>query len=326
MSKIHLVVELGSSNTYIYKVGNGLVLAEPSLVANKYGTKEIFAVGNEAKKLIGKTNEAITVVSPIKNGVVQNKKMAQNMFLEFYKKVVPNRSVFDVVDVVLCLSNGLTDNQVEDFKEVIYFTGVGNVNVVMSSIASIVGAGVNIDKPSAYISLNIGGGTTDFAVVSLNDIVTGFSLNFGGEDIDECIKQHIYNTKELEISKLTAEKLKNECVSLYENDMSNMEVSGIDIVTKRPRTEVIMSNEIRIAIIRFFDDICMGLEHLINMCSPEIASDITPNGIILTGGVAKLVGIEDYITKKLSIPCFTPEDPELATVLGGAKLICYKAI
>ena len=123
-----------------------------------------------------------------------------------------------------------------------------------------------------------------------------------------------------EEAELLAEKLKNECVSLYENDMSNMEVSGIDIVTKKPRTEIIMSNEVRFAILHFFDNICSALEHLINMCSPEIASDISPNGIVLTGGVAKLVGIEDYITKKLAIPCFIPEDPELATVLGGAKL------
>jgi rod shape-determining protein MreB len=320
MAKIHLIVELGSSNTYIYRTGSGLLLAEPTMVANKYGTKETFAVGVEAKKLIGKTSEAITVVSPIKNGVVTKKEMAIKMFAEFYKKVLPNKSMFDAVDVLLCVSNGLTDNQIADFKEIFYANGIGNVQTISSSITSIVGAGININRPSAYISLNIGGGTTDMAVVSLNDIVTGFSINFGGGDMDDCIRQYVYNTKELEIGLKEAEKLKNECVSLYENDMSNMEVSGIDVVTKRPRTEIIMSSEVRIAILHFFDNICLSLEHLINLCSPEIASDIAPNGIVLTGGVAKLSGIEDYITKKLSIPCYVPEDPELSTVLGGAKL------
>ncbi|MGN1221930.1 MAG: rod shape-determining protein [Christensenellales bacterium] len=320
MGKIQLVVELGSSNTYIYKVGSGLVLAEPSLVANKYGTKDVFAVGIDAKKLIGKTSTAISVVSPIKNGIVANKSMAQKMFLEFYKKVVPDKSIFSTVEVTLCVSNGLTDNQLEDFKEVIYFSGVGNVKILPSCLTSIVGAGINVNKPSAFISLNIGGGTTDLAVVSLNEIVTGFSINFGGEDMDECIRQYIYNARALEISLLTAEKLKNECVSLYENDMSNMEVSGIDVSTKKPRTEIIASGEIRFAILHFFDNICFALEHLINLCSPEIANDIAPNGIVLTGGVAKLVGVEDYLTKKLAIPCFVPEDPEISTVLGGAKL------
>lgn len=324
MAKIQFVVELGSSNTYIYKKGSGLVLAEPSMVASKYGSTDAFAVGIDAKKLIGKTNQAISVVSPIKNGTVHDKQMAQKMFVEFYKKVMPSSSAFDDVYVDLCLSNGLTDKQIDDFKEVIYYAGIGNVNIVLTSIASIVGAGININKPSAYISLNIGGGTTDFAVVSLNDIVAGFSINFGGEDMDECIKQYAYNFRELDISKLTAEKLKNECVSLYENDMSNMEVLGVDVVTKRPRTEVIASSEVRFAILHFFENISAGLEHLLNMCSPEIASDITPNGIILTGGVAKLVGLEDYLTKKLSIPCFVPEDPELATVLGAAKLLFAK--
>lgn len=320
MAKVKLIVDIGSSNTYIYRVGSGLLLAEPSLLATKYGTQEVYAVGTEAKKLIGKTSNAITVVSPIKNGVVANKEMAQKMFSNFYKKVMPNNSVFNSVSVLLCVSNGLSDKQITDFKEVVFATGVGSVQTVSSSLTSIVGAGINIDKPSAYISLNIGGGTTDFAVISLNDIVTGFSINFGGTDMDECIRQYIYNTKELEISLTTAEKIKNECLSLYQNDTSNMEISGIDIVTKRPRSEIVVSSDIRTSILHFFDNICSALEHLINMCSPEIATDIAPNGIILTGGVAKMAGVEDYITKKLAIPCFTPEDPEHATVLGGAKL------
>lgn len=321
MAKINLIIELGNSNTYIYRVGSGLQLSEPSLIATKYGTDEVYAVGQDAKKLIGKTSNAITVISPIKNGTIENKQMAQKMFKEFYKKVMPNKKFSDKICVLLCLSNGLSDKQIADFKEVLYFSGIGDIKTIPSSLTSIVGAGINIDKPSAYISLNIGGGTTDFAVVSLNDIVTGFSVNFGGEDMDECIRQFVYNTKELDISLTSAEKLKNECMSLYENDMSNMEVNGIDIVTKRPRSEIIMSSEIRISILHFFDNICSGLEHLINMCTTEIATDIAPNGIILTGGVSKMAGVEGYITKKLAVPCYTPDDPELSTVLGGIKFI-----
>lgn len=319
MAKIHLIVELGSSNTYIYRIGKGLLLAEPTLVATKYGHEELFAVGSEAKKLIGKTSEAITVISPIQNGIVSNKQIAEQMFKIFYKKVVPNKAVFDLIDVTLCVSNGLTESQIDDLKEVIYSSGIGNIKVVLSSVVALVGADININKPSAIISLNIGGGTTDFAVVSLNEIVTGFSINFGGIDMDEAIRQYILNTKRLEISILSAEKLKNECLSLYENDMSNMEVSGIDIDTKKPRSEIILSTDIRISVLHFFDNICAGLEHLVNLCSPEIASDIAPNGIVITGGVANLVGLENYITKKLSLPCFVPEEPDIATVVGGAQ-------
>ena len=144
MSKTHLIVELGSSNTYIYKIGSGLLLAEPSLVATKYGSDELFAVGADAKKLIGKTNEAITVISPIERGVVVNKQMAQEMFSEFYNKVMPNKSLFNSVDVVLCISNGLTDNQIEDFKEVIYSVGIGNIKTILSSVVSLVGADINM--------------------------------------------------------------------------------------------------------------------------------------------------------------------------------------
>ena len=324
MSKIHLIVELGSSNTYIYRIGSGLLLYEPTLVATKYGSDELFAVGHEAKKLIGKTSEAIAVISPIERGLVVNKQMAQMMFQEFFKKVVPNKNLLSGVDVKLCVSNGLSDNQIADFKEVIYYAGVDNIDVMLSSVVSLVGADININKPSAYISLNIGGGTTDFAVVSLNEIVTGFSVDFGGQDMDEAIRQYIYNTKRLEISLLSAEKLKNECLSLYANDTSNMEVSGVDIDTKKPRSEIILSSDIRISVLHFFDNICAGLEHLVNLCSPEIASDIAPNGIVITGGVANLVGLENYITQKVALPCFVPEEPELATIVGGAKFYLGK--
>ena len=319
MAKTHLIVELGSSNTYIYKIGVGLLLMEPSFVAKKFGKDELFAVGFEAKKLIGKTNEAISVIAPIENGVITHKQLAIEMFEAFFKKITPTKSIFNSYDVTLCLSNGLSDNQIADFKEVIYSSGIGNINIVYSSVVALVGADVNINKPSAVISLNIGGGTTDFAVVSLNEIVTGFSINFGGNDMDEAIRQYLYNTKRLEISLLTAEKLKNECLSLYPNDTCNMEVSGIDIDSKRPRNEVVLSSDIRISVLHFFDNICAGIEHLVNLCSPEIASDIGPNGIIITGGVANLVGLETYISQKVALPCYIPEEPELATIVGGAK-------
>ena len=319
MSKIHLVVELGSSNTYIYRIGSGLVLKEPTLVAKMFGKDELFAVGYEAKKLIGKTNEAISVISPIENGVVVHKQLAVEMFLEFFKKVVPEKSIFDSISVSLCVSNGLSDNQLADLKDIIYSAGIGNLEIMYSSVVSLIGADLNINKPNAVISLNIGGGTTDFAVVSLNEIVTGFSINFGGRDMDEAIKQYIYNTKRLDISILTAEKLKNECLSLFVNDTCNMEVSGVDIDTKKPRNEVIMSSDIRISVLHFFENICSGIEHLVNLCSPEIASDVAPNGIVLTGGVANLVGLEEYITQKVGLPCLIPDEPELATIIGGAK-------
>ena len=325
MSAINFAIEIGSSNTYIYRIGAGFQLVEPSLVAIKNATKEVFAVGFEAKKLIGKTNNSISVISPIEHGTVVNQKMAEQMFQVFFKKVMPQKGLFDSINVLLCVSNGLSDKQLDDFRGVIYSSGIGNVKVVPSSVTALAGADINIDKPSAVISLNIGGGTTDFAVVSLNDIVSGFSVTFGGKDIDKTIKQYLEATAKLDVSILTAEKLKNECLSLYVNDTTNLEVSGIDLGTKTPRTEVIFSNDIIVPVLSYFDDICDGLNHLINMCSPEVASDIAPNGIVLTGGVAKLPGLGDYITKKVGLPCFVPDEPELATALGGAKMLQNKS-
>lgn len=321
MAKIQYVIELGSTNTYIYRIGQGVLLAEPSLIATKRYSNEIVAVGNEAKKLIGKTNNIISVVSPIEHGVVVNQVLAEEMFGRLFKKVMPKINPFEKIDVLLCISNGLNDRQIDDLCGVIYSTGIGNVKVVSSSITSLASADVSIDRPNAVISLNIGGGTTDFAVVSLNDIVSGFSIDFGGKDIDKAIKQYIEATARLDISILTAEKLKNECLSLYVNDSTNLEVSGIDIDTKTPRTEIIFSNDIIYPVLHFFEDICSGLNHLVNLCSPEIASDIAPNGIVVSGGVANLSGLADYITKKLGLPCAIVDEPELATVIGGAKYL-----
>ena len=319
MANIHYIIELGSTNTYIYRISQGVQLAEPSLIAVKNFTNEIVAVGLEAKKLIGKTNNSITVFSPIEHGIVVNQNLAEEMFSRLFKKVMPKIKPTDKIDVLLCISNGLTDSEIDDFCGVIYSTGIGNVKVVSSSITSLASADINIDRPSAVISLNIGGGTTDFAVVSLNDIVSGFSIDFGGKDIDLAIKQYIESTLRLDISVLTAEKLKNECLSLYINDTTNLEVSGIDIDTKTPRSEIIFSNDIIIPVLHFFDDICSGLNHLVNLCSPEIASDIAPNGIVVAGGVANLPGLTDYITKKLGLPCVVTDEPALATAIGGAK-------
>lgn len=319
MANIHFVIELGSSNTYIYRVGQGVQLAEPSLIAVKNYKNEVIAVGNEAKKLIGKTDNSITVFSPIEHGVVVNQHLAEEMFSRLFKKVMPKIRPIDKISILLCVSNGLSNKQIDDLCGVMYSTGVGNIEVVSSSITSLASEDINIDRPSAVISLNVGGGTTDFAVVSLNQVVSGFSIDFGGKDIDYAIKEYIESTLRLDISILTAEKLKNECLSLYINDTTNLEVSGIDIDTKTPRTEIVFSNDIILPVIHFFDDICSGLNHLVNLCSPEIASDIAPNGIVLSGGVANLPGLADYITRKLGLPCAVADEPALATVIGGAK-------
>ena len=324
MKKIQFVVELGSTNTYIYRIGQGVQLAEPSLIAVKNFSHEVIAVGQEAKKMIGKTNNEISVVYPIEHGVVINQVLAEEMFARLFKKVMPKINPLDKVEVLLCVSNGLNDKQIDDLCGVIYSVGVGNVKVVSSSITSLASTDVSIDRPNAIISLNIGGGTTDFAVVSLNDVVSGFSIDFGGRDIDIAIKQYLEATARLDISILTAEKLKNECLSLYVNDSTNLEVSGIDIDTKTPRSEIIFSNDIIYPILHFFDDICSGLNHLVNLCSPEIASDIAPNGIVVTGGVANLSGLADFITKKLGLPCVVADEPAFATVVGGAKYLLNK--
>lgn len=319
MKKCELVIELGSSNTTIYMSGSGIVLREPSLVAVKSNSSGLFEVGAKAKKMIGKTSNSIMVFSPIKSGTIIDEKYAELMLKEFLKKIVKN-SVVSKVNAVFCISNGLSDAQLSAFKSVAYFAGISDVKFANCCLASLLGAGVNVSKPSATICVNIGGGTTDLAVISLNEIINGFSINFGGIDMDISIKDYILNTYSLDISLSTAEKLKNECGSLYVHDTTNLEVSGIDVATKRPMSMIVTSTDVRIAIQHFFENLSLGIEHLINLCSAEVVSDIASNGIFVTGGVANIVGLENFLKKKLSLPVTIPDEPENCEILGGALL------
>lgn len=314
----NFIVELGSSNTVIYLSGSGIVLREPSLVAVKANCAGLFAVGLKAKKMQGKTSDLVSVFSPVKNGIVVDEKYASLMLKSFFKKIVSN-NILIKTKILFCIANGLTDLELTSLKNVAYSVGVSNVSFVNCCLASLVGAGINVDKPNATISINLGGGTTNLAVVSLNEVVNGFTINFGGIDMDLSIKEYLLNTYMLDISLSLAEKLKNECGSLYMHDTTNMEISGIDTATKKPRSMIVSSTDVRIALQHFFENLSLGVEHLLNMCSSEVVSDIASNGIVVTGGVANLTGLDNFLKKKLSLPVKIADEPENCAILGGIK-------
>lgn len=318
MAKERFIVELGSSNTVIYKVGYGIVLREPTAVAVKSDTYEVLAVGSMAKKMQGKNDYSFDIVEPIKHGVVDNKQVAQQMFKIFLAKVL-TKKVFSSVEVTLCVSTGLTDNQLMDFKDVVLFAGVDKLKFINVCLAGLIGSGVKVDKPSAVACINLGGGNCNFAVVSMNKIIEGFSVGFGGKEIDNAIIDYILAIKNMQISLSLAEKIKNDCGSLYLQDTSNMEIVGIDCDTKRPVSEIITATEVRDAIIPYFENIKKCLEKLLYSCTADVVSDITQNGVYVVGGLANITGLENFLSKSLNLQVIIPDEPENCTVMGIVK-------
>ena len=315
MAKTKLVIELGSSNTVIYQVGYGIVLREPSVILTKEG--KLLEVGLKAKKMIGKTETAFKVVEPIKNGQIVDEKSAILMLKAFLNKVVEGKTKIDATFVV---SIGLTDNDLLMFRSVAYGCNISNVKFVNTCLSGLIGAGVSADKTSAVACVNLGGGTSNFAVISLGKLIEGFSVTFGGIDMDKAIVKYVKDNKNIDISLSMAEKVKNECGSLFLQDTTNMEIIGVDFDTKRPVTEIISSAEVREAIISFFENIKSGIDHLLSGCTNDVIADISLNGIVIIGGVANFTGLENFLTKKLGIPVLIPDTPENYSVLGANNI------
>ena len=320
MAKTILGIDFGSTNTSIYKKHTGIVLKEPTMLAisESMGETKIVDFGLNAKKMLGKTNEDIEFVSPILNGTIYDMRLAESLLAYFINKILYNNEKFEIVFSVPC---GLNEEEILNFKNLGLKLGASKVSLVPSVLMALLGANINIDKASGYLSLNLGGGTIDMAICSLNQIIKGFSLYFGGNKIDEAIKLYVNQFMDMQISNLTSEKLKTEVGSLFYNDLTNIEFSGVDINTKSPKTEVVGAEQLRDTLEFYFQKVYMAIKVLINSATPDIVSDLYINGIIVTGGLANLTGLENYLSKNLNLPVLISENADNAVVLGLGKLI-----
>lgn len=317
MAKSKFVIELGSSNTVIYKKSYGIILKEPSVIALDQKTQTVFEAGVKAKKMQGKVGDSVALIEPIVNGIVADEENALNMLKIFFDKILENKN--EQFDITFVTRIGLNDNELLCLKNIGYALGADKVEYTNVCISGLIGAGVQIDKSNAVACVNIGGQTCNFAVIGLNNTLKGFSIGFGGKNMDMAIKEYLRSTKNLLISDSLAEKIKNECGSLYSQDTTNMEISGIDCDTKKPVYEIIYATEVRDAILNFFDKICEGIEQLLYSCSADIIADIAKNGIYIIGGVANFTGVEHYLYKKINMPIIIPDEPENCTIIGGAN-------
>jgi len=316
-----IAIDLGTANTLVYLKGSGIVLNEPSVVAVDQKTKKVYAVGAEAKSMLGKTPDHIVAIRPMKDGVIADFEITEVMLREFIKKSQKKR-FFIRPRIVISVPSGITEVERRAVTDSAQNAGAREVFLVAEPIAAAIGVGLPVDKPSGNMVIDIGGGTTEIAVIALNGIVTDISIRVGGDEMDEAIVQHIKKAYNLLIGDQTAEHVKMMIGSATKlKNEEEMEIKGRDLVSGIPKTLRISSVEIREALSEPLTQIVAALKTALEQTPPELAADIVDRGIVLTGGGSLLRGLDVLLKEETNLPINTVEDPLTCVVLGSGKIL-----
>ena len=314
-------IDLGTSNILVYKKGEGLIINEPSSLVLDDNHTKVVAVGQQAKDMLGKTHEDIQVVKPIKNGVITDFNLTEAMLNYFFDKVNIGFSLIQP-RVVIVVPSGITDIQKRAVEDAALHAGSRDIILVDESLAAAYGMNLSPDEPRGILMINMGAGTSQVAVISLNGIVVSSTMNKGGDYLDEKIVDYFREEKNLEIGKNTAEEVKINLASLKIKDGNNeMKVNGRDLLDARPKTVNVMSNELVSCILPFADEVCDMVLVVLEKTPPEISSDIKKNGFALSGSLSKLSGLAEYIEKKIGLKSYHSEDPSTDAILGAGMIL-----
>ncbi len=316
-----LAVDLGTANTLIYVKGKGIVCSEPSVVAINNDTKEILAVGAEAKSMLGRTPANIVAIRPMKDGVISNFEVTEKMLRYFITKV-NNKKSFVRPRVIVAVPSGVTQVEKRAVKDSAIQAGAREVYIVEEPMAAAIGAGLPIQEPSGNMIVDIGGGTTEVAVISLSGIVYANSVRVGGDEMDEAIVNYIKRNYNLLIGTSTAEKIKIEIGSAYrlEEEMS-IEIKGRDLLNGIPKTVEITDSEIREALSDAVSKIVDAVKSALEKTPPELSADIVDRGIVLSGGGALLKGLDKKLAEETGLPIIVADDPLKAVAYGAGKVL-----
>jgi len=316
-----LGIDLGTVSVLIFQKGKGVVLQEPSVVSILKDTGKILAVGEDAKNMIGKTPGNIIAIQPMKSGVIANYEITEKMMSYFIKKVCGNSKMFRP-QVVICVPSGGTEVEKRAALEAAMQAGARKAYLIEEPMAAAIGAGLNISDPYGNMIIDIGGGTSDIAVISLGGIVVSESLRVAGNNFDENIIKYIKSKYKLMIGEKTAENLKIEVGTAIElEDELFTEIRGRDLVSGLPKTISVGSNEILKAIASSLKVIVEGVKIVLEKTPPELAADIADKGIVLAGGGALLRNFDQLLTEITGIPVYLAEDPVFCVALGAGKVL-----
>src|SRR5262245_15622060 len=315
-------IDLGTANTLIYVKRKGIVLNEPSVAAIDKSTGKVIAVGNEAKAMLGRTPGLIEAVRPMKDGVIADFETTESLLREFILKV-SKRKFFVRPRIMICVPSGITEVEKRAVRDSAENAGAREVFLVAEPVAAAIGVGLPVDKPSGNMVIDIGGGTTEIAVIALSGIVTATSIRVWGDKMDEAIVQFVKRSYNLLIGDQTAESIKMKIGSAYplENGEVEMEIKGRDLVAGIPKTLVINSMEVRNALKEPVDQIVQAVKRSLEETPPELSADIVDRGIVMSGGGSLLRGLEKLLREETSLTINVVEDPLTAVVLGTGKIL-----
>ncbi len=319
-----LAIDLGTANTLVYMKGKGIVLSEPSVVAvrkESKGINKVLAVGKEAKMMLGRTPGNIVAIRPMKDGVIADFDITEAMLRHFIRKV-HNRKALVRPRIIICVPSGITQIEKRAVRESAESAGAREVFLIEEPMAAAIGAGLPITEPTSNMVVDIGGGTTEVAVISLAGIVYSKSVRIGGDKMDEAILQHIKRTYNLLIGIGTAELIKTSIGNAYPTDkIESIEVKGRDLVSGIPKILTIDSEEVRNAISDQVNAIIEAVRVALEQTPPELAADIVDKGIVLTGGGSLLKNIDILLREETKLPITVTEDPLTTVVLGTGKAL-----
>ena len=319
-----LAIDLGTANTLVFVKGKGIVLREPSVVAvrrDNKGYNKILAVGTEAKRMLGRTPGNIVAIRPMKDGVIADFEVTEAMLRHFIRKV-HNRRTLIRPRMIVCVPSGITQVEKRAVRESAESAGAREVYLIEEPMAAAIGAGLPITEPTANMVVDIGGGTTEVAVISLAGIVFSKSVRVGGDKIDEAILQYVKRKYNLLIGERTAEVIKTTIGTAYpQEEPESIEIKGRDLVTGIPKILVIDSEEVRLAIAEQIDTIVQVVKMALEQTPPELSADIVDKGIFLTGGGALLKNLDILLKEETGLPIIIADDPLSAVVLGSGMVL-----
>jgi len=312
-------IDLGTANTLVYVKGRGIVLVEPSVVAIEKNTSKVLAVGTEAKRMIGRTPSNIVAIRPLKDGVIADFQVTEIMIRKLIERVHKRR--FAVRPrVVVCVPSGVTAVEKRAVYEATLQAGAREAHLIEEPMAAAIGAGLPIQEPTGNMIVDIGGGTTEVAVISLGGIVTAVSIRVGGDEFDEAIISHVKKEYNVMIGERTAEEIKIEIGSAHPLvEEEDVEVRGRDLLSGLPKNIVLSSEEIRGAIEEPLSALITAIKGTLEQTPPELSSDIMDRGVVLTGGGSLLRGLDERLRQETSIPVHVTEDPLSCVVIGSGK-------
>lgn len=328
MPKINIAIDIGTSFTSIYAENQGVVLREPTLIAytGRDDQRKPDCVGDEVADIVGKAPENTTIVRPVVSGYISDVNAATMMMRQFMSKVDWSKSLFSRVNAIVAVPTGISVEERKQYGDVCYDSGISTVEMVDNIILSAIAMDLPIETPSGNLIVNIGGGSTEIALISMCGIITGCSVSIGGDMMDTAVGDYIVGKYGLRISKTVARKIKEEIGSLYSNDNAAIEIKGVNAKTMIPASCTVYATDIYESLMPYYSKIAEAVRDVIKTCPKSFAADLTERGLYVTGGASKILGLKRVFTRALDLDVHMSDSPDYSAAVGGGKLLGNKPL